>query len=181
MQTQINQSITGEIFAYLPIGRAELIQGEIIEMPPPSYMHGFIELNIASLLRHFVRKHNLGYVFTGEAGLYTKRNPDTVRGVDAMYLSHQRFAQIKSPTYVDVAPELVVEVLSPSDRWREVHDKLAEYFAIGVPLVWVINSSKRQVHVYRSLTELEILSEGDTLTGGDILAGFEVLVDEIFE
>lgn len=95
--------------------------------------------------------------------------------------SFERLAQVQSPGYLDVAPELIVEVLSPDDRWSAVNDKLTEYFDVGVQVVWVADPQWQRVHVYRSLTEIEILTVGDTLTGGDLLPGFSVPVAELFE
>ena len=147
---------------------------------PPGYEHGLIETKIVSILYNFVQQHNLGHVMSGEAGVYTHRDPDTVRGMDAAFISDQRLAQAKSKSYLDVAPELLLEILSPSDLWSEVNDKLAEYFAIGVQLVWIVNPKRQEVHAYRSPTELEILTAPDTLSGGEVLPGFTIGVAELF-
>jgi Uma2 family endonuclease len=144
-------------------------------------MHGIVEIKITTLLNTFVTQHKLGYVFGGETGLYTHRNPDTVRGVDAAYISHERFAHIKSASYLDVAPELVVEVMSPDDSWAEINDKIEEYFEIGVQLIWIVNPKRKRVHVYTTFTHLEIFNVGDTLTGGEILPQFELPVAAIFD
>ena len=163
------------------IGRTELVKGEIIFMSPTGYLHGFIEVNFSSLLRNFVDKHKLGRVLGGEVGIYTARNPDTVRGADVAFISNERLAQAKSKSFLDVAPELIVEVLSPDDRWRDINAKLKEYFAIGAQVVWIADPQSRQVHVYRSLTNVAILSGNDTLTAEDILPGFSAPVSDFFE
>jgi len=173
--------VTGEeLFKMGDIGRTELIKGEIIYLMPTGLLHGIIEFAIAAILRNFVQLHQLGYVFGGETGIYITREPDTVRGVDAAYISHERFAQIKSTSYLDVAPELVVEVMSPDDSWTEINDKIEEYFAIGVVLIWIVNPKRKLVHVYRSPTTLEILRAHDTLTGDEVLPGFAVPLTELF-
>lgn len=178
----VKTPITGEdLFEMGDIGWVELVKGELKHMSPPGYEHGLIENNFGGILRAFVRQHKLGYVMTGEVGLYTRRNPDTVRGMDVAFISHERMAQVKSGSYLDLAPELIIEVLSPNDLWSEVNDKLNEYFAIGVKLVWIANPKKQEVHVYRSLTDLEILTAQDTLSGGEVLPGFKVVVGELFE
>jgi Uma2 family endonuclease len=117
---------------------------------------------------------------SGETGIFTNRNPDTIRGMDVAFMSHERMAQVKSKSYLDVAPELVVEIMSPSDRWSETNDKLAEYFAIGVKLVWIVNPSRKEVHIYRALTEIEIPKAGETLTGGQVLPGLSIPVADLF-
>lgn len=169
-----------QLFALGDIGSGDLIKGVFVKMTPPGFWHGYIEFNFGRTLSNFVRQHNLGYVIGGEAGIYTRRNPDTVRGVDVAFISHERMTQVKSESYLDVAPELIVEILSPSDRWDEVNDKLAEYFAIGVQLVWVADPKRKQIHVYRSPTEVEILAEKDVISGGEVLPGFSVTVAELF-
>lgn len=176
------QSITGdELFTMHDVGWAELVEGEVIQQMPTGFLHGKIEFLIGILLGLFVRQHQLGIVFGGETGIYTRRNPDTVRGVDAAYISHERLAQSTSNSYLDVAPELIVEIMSPDDSWTNIDDKLTEYFAIGVELVWIVNPKRQQIHVYTARTQFEVLNRSDTLNGGSILPGFEVTVAEIFE
>ena len=173
--------MTGDaLFALGDVGRTELVRGEVRRMSPTGYLHGFVECNLGAALRTFVREKGLGRVLTGEVGIFTRRNPDTVRGVDVAYLSHERLSQLSSSSYLDVAPELVVEVLSPDDRWSDVTEKLSEYFSIGVDRVWVADPRKRQVHVYRSPTSVEVVGEDDLLPGGDILPGLDLKVAEIF-
>lgn len=174
--------LTGEeLFELGDIGRTELVKGELVRMAPTGHPHGHIEVNFSAALHTFVRQRKLGRVLSGEVGVYTGRDPDTVRGADVAYISNERLAQVQSHSYLDVAPELIVEVMSPDDRWYDINDKLTEYFNIGVQIVWVADPQRKQVHVYRSLTEIEILGVGDTLSGGEALPGFSVAVAELFE
>ncbi len=83
--------------------------------------------------------------------------------------------------FLDVAPDLVVEVLSPHDSAAGLTQKLREYFAIGVRLVWVADPGARAVLAYRSLTDVREIRETDRLTGDDVLPGFEVPVASLFE
>ncbi len=174
--------LTGkELFELGDIGRTELVKGELVRMAPTGYLHGYVESKFSKVLGIFVDERKLGHILTGEVGLYTGRDPDTVRGADVAFISNERLAQVQSHSYLDVAPELIVEVMSPDDRWYDVNDKLAEYFDVGVQIVWVADPQRRQVRVYRSLTEMEILSVDDTLSGGEALPGFNVAVVELFE
>ena len=182
--------LTGEeLFELGDIGRTELVKGELVRMAPTGHPHAYIEVNFSAALHAFVRQRKLGRVLSGEVGIYTGRDPDTVRGADAAFISNERLAQVQSQSYLDVAPELIVEVLSPDDRWYDINNKLAEYFNIGVRIVWIADPQHRQVHVYRSLTEMEILGVEDTLSGGEVLPGFpigtlgrcSVAVGELFE
>ena len=174
--------ITGEELARMPeIGRSELVEGRIVRMSPTGFRHGGVELKMAAVLNAFVDPLRIGRVLVGEVGIYTRRNPDTVRGADVLYISNERYARAsKDKAFLDVAPELVVEVLSPEDRPGEVSRKLAEYFAAAVLLVWIADPATRTVRVHRPGGEPRQLTAEDSLTGEDVLAGFEVRVSELF-
>jgi Uma2 family endonuclease len=178
---QAARLITGEeLLAMGDIGPCELIDGRIVPMTPPGGEHGRIEMSLGAMLFHFVQQHDLGWVIGGEAGVYIQRNPDTVRGMDIAFFSKQRLPEGPPQGYFGVAPELVVEVLSPRDSWTEVQQKVAEYFSIGVQRVWVVNPRKRTVLVYRSATEAQELAEGDPLVGEGVLEGFALPVETLF-
>jgi Uma2 family endonuclease len=175
--------ITGEELARMgDLGRCELVDGRIVRMSPTGYRHGDIEARIAEALGTFVRPRKLGRVLTGEVGLYTRRNPDRVRGADVLFITNATYER-RTPgmAYLDVAPELVVEVLSPDDRAVEVNQKLREYFAIGVRQVWVADPEACSVSAYRSPTDVSEFRETDRLSGGDVLPGFDVAVFALFE
>lgn len=173
--------ITGEELAAMgDIGPCELVKGEILHMSPTGRNHGRIEMTMARILGNFVVEHNLGEILGGETGVYTERNPDSVRGMDICFISHERAAQIRSRSFLDVAPELVVEIMSPDDRWIHVHAKLQEYFAIGVLVVWIVHPDSQEILAYRSLTEVQHFVVGDELTCEPVLPGFRVPVAEIF-
>lgn len=163
------------------IGPCDLIAGRIVPLSPTGDEHGSVELNVASALRAFVRARKLGYVRVGEVGVVTGRRPDTVRGADVLYISNERYARRKRRTgYLDVAPELIAEVLSPSDRPGELSLKLAEYFGAGVVVVWVLDPAAHTVRVHGTASQFVELREGDTLTAEDILPGFAVPVADLF-
>jgi Uma2 family endonuclease len=175
--------ITGEELARMgDLGRCELIDGRVVRMNPTNPRHGQIEVRIAAALEAFVRPRRLGRVLAGEVGVYTHRDPDRVRGADVIYITSDTFAR-RSPTlaFLDVAPELVVEVLSPEDRAVELNQKLREYFALGVNLVWLADPVARTVQVYRSPSDVREAGESDVLSGEDMLPGFEVSVASLFE
>lgn len=172
--------MTGEeLLALGDIGPSELIDGRIVAMTPTGDEHGTIEFNLGSELRVFVRRQRLGRVTGGEVGIYTRRNPDRVRAVDIAFISTSRLAEpVKG--YLTVAPDLVVEIMSPDDRWQDMREKLTEYFTIGVTWVWVVEPSNRKVLVFRSSTTVEEFGEDDTLAGEGVLAGFAVKVADLF-
>jgi len=173
--------VTGEALAEMgDIGRCELVEGKIIMRSPTSWRHGKYERRFGNSLGDFVDKHRLGEVLVGEVGIYTGRNPDTIRGADVIFISNERLAQVKSASFLDVAPELVIEVMSPDDRWTEVKQKIREYFSIGVMLVWVADPSDKTVSVYRSLTDVRLFTESDSLSGEEVLPSFSVSVATLF-
>ena len=151
-------------------------------MPPPNLNHGSVEFNIAGPVFVFLQTHPLGRMVIGESGIYTERDPDTVRGVDLYFISHEHFAKRdKAKGYLTVAPDWITEVKSPSNTEAYIQEKLAEYFAINVRMVWLADPEERCVHVYRSLTDIRTFNEGDTITGEDVLPGFTLPVAKIFE
>jgi Uma2 family endonuclease len=173
--------ITGdELLAMGDIGSCELIDGRIVPMSPTGGEHADLESELDLALRLFVRQYKLGRVLVGEVGIYTQRNPDRVRGADLAFFSKARLPGRAPKGFLEVAPELVVEIMSPEDRWAEVEQKVVEYCAIGVLWVWVVDPKSRTVSVYRSPTEVQKFAEGDTLVGEGVLQGFALLIADIF-
>ena len=178
----LKELFTAEELACLPHQgrRLELVQGKVYEMPLGSGEHGYIACNAGSLLGAHVRANGLGMMFAAETGFFLRRNPDTVRAPDAAFIAQERLpAPEQLRGYVEVAPDLVVEVVSPSDRAREVQDKVAEWLNAGVRLVWVIYPATRSAVAYRSMTEATRLSEDDTLDGGEVVPGFACTLREV--
>ncbi len=175
--------ITGEeLYAMAGVGPCELIDGRIVPTSPTGTKHAMVEIRFASLLDGFVRSKKLGKVMGGEAGIFTQRNPDRVRAADVLFISNERFArQKKAEGYLEAAPELVVEVLSPDDTVAQLTQKLREYFAVGVKLVWVADPDAKVVFAYRSVTDVREFKQGEMLPGDDVLLGFQVAVKELFE
>ena len=172
--------ITGEELLDMgDVGPCELIDGRIVPMAPTGGEHGLVEFNLGGELRSFVRQHQLGWVMGGEVGIYTRRNPDSVRGADVVFISKERMPD-RPKGFLEIALDLVVEVISPNDRWQDIQQKIEEYFAIGVRWVWVVEPDNRAVRIYRSATDIHKLTEADTLMGEGPLAGFALPVAEIF-
>lgn len=163
------------------IGPCELIDGRIVYMSPTGVEHALIENRLGRLLGNFVEERKLGFVLSGEVGIYIRRRPDRVRAADIAFVSRERGGSKPPKGFSQAAPELIVEVMSPDDRWQDVREKIEEYFSIGVQWVWVVEPENRAVLVYRSATEMQKLSKGDALRGEGVLAGFETPVAKLFE
>ena len=173
--------ITGEELSRIPGSElCELVEGKIVPTRPTRYISGRVGSRLAYRLSSFVEERKVGQVMVGEVGIYIRRAPDTVRAADVLYISNTRYAQSRSQSYLDVAPELVVEVLSPDDAWQVVMRKLADYFSIGVQVVWVADPEARSVYAYHSATTAQQFNEGDTLTAPEVLPGFAVPVADLF-
>lgn len=162
--------------------RYELIRGELKRMSPTKPLHGVICARVAGELYAHVRARKLGLVFGAETGFLVETNPDSVVGADAAYVSRDRLAGVESlDNFFPFAPDLAVEVLSPSNTVNEMDEKVALYFAAGSRAVWVINPKRRTVAVYSSPTEVRILTGNETLSGGDVLPGFTLELSELFD
>lgn len=182
MQSQ--ERITGEQLLEISsklIGRVELVKGGIIQMGPAGDIHGELAMILGSLLQIYVKQNDLGKVYAAETGFYTARNPDTVRAADAAFIAKNRLPETPSDGYLEIVPDLTVEVVSPHDRPSEFLEKVNECLEAGVKRIWVVYPKSRQVYVYKSDFSAEVLSGEDSLTGDDVLPGFHCRVTELFE
>jgi Uma2 family endonuclease len=175
--------ITGEELAERPnLGPCELVLGRVVPMSPTGGDHGRVEGNFFRAIDSFARARRVGKVLVGEVGIFTHRNPDSVRGADVAFISTERYERLRSRRgFLDVAPDLVVEVLSPHDSASDLTQRLREYLAAGVRLVWVADPEAKAVRAHRSLADVREFREADRLTGDDVLPGFEVDVRTLFE
>jgi Uma2 family endonuclease len=185
MSTVAEKLLTAEEFARLPEppdgSKQELVRGVIVTTPIPSFRHGEVQATVGFILKLFLRSNPIGRVVV-ESGLVTERDPDTVRGPDVSFWSAERLPLDQTPeVYPDVAADLCVEVLTPSSSRRDMNDKVREYLARGVRMVWVVDPEARSVTVHRQPDEGRVLLESATLTGEDVLPGFSCRVAELFQ
>jgi len=161
--------------------RYELVKGELRMAPPPGSEHGEVTMNLAGPLYQHVKKNNLGVVYAAETGFKLESNPDTVRAPDIAFVRIERVQETgRLAGYMSGAPDLAVEVLSPSDRVSRVEEKVAEWLEGGARMVWVVSPKLHTVTVYRSLTDIVTITEKDKLDGADVVPGFQMNVAEIF-
>lgn len=160
----------------------ELVEGRIVSMPVPKPRHGQICGRVDRLLGNFADEHDLGHVLSNDSAIVTGRGPDTVRGADVAFYSYGRIPKGSLPAgYLPIAPELVVEVRSPSDRWPEPHREVAEYLAAGVLVVVVLDDDRRTAQVFTDEGANRILGPDDELTLPEVLPGFAAPVRRFFD
>lgn len=179
----LKEQFTAEELLHLPtVGRRlELVSGKVYEMAPAGGRHGYTAMNAGVTLSIHVRSNGLGWVFAAETGFILGRNPDTVRAPDVAFVSRSRLGPDEVPdTFIELAPDLVVEVVSPGDSSREVREKVEDWLRAGVRLVWILYPATRTAMVYRSLDDVSDLSDDDYLGGADIVPGFSCQVGDFF-
>jgi Uma2 family endonuclease len=153
----------------------ELVDGEI-RVSPAGARHGEISVRLTAALLAFVSPKRLGRVFDSSTGY---RLPGgNVRSPDASFVSSDRLPRVPEG-FAELAPDLAVEVLSPEDSPREVLDKVGEYLAAGVRLVWVIDPRASRAVSYRSLTDVREIGPDGTLDGGELLPGFRCALSDL--
>jgi len=162
------------------LGRSELVRGELIMMTPAGYRHGRLVSRINARLEVFVNQADLGEVAGAETGFLIARNPDTVRAPDVAFLARDRVAPTPPVGFYDGAPDLAVEVLSPSDRASEVLGKVYDWLDAGCRAVWVVDPETKTVTVYRSRRQIVVLGIAEQLSGEDVVPGFNLSVAEVF-
>jgi Uma2 family endonuclease len=184
MSTATTPLLTAEEYLRLPDnGRpTELVRGRVVEMNVPTPRHGEICVQISYLLRRFLEDHPLGRVVSNDSGVRTERDPDTVRGADVAFFSYSRIPPGPLPQgYLDVVPELIFEVRSPTDRWADVLAKVAEYLRAGVSLVCVLDERTATVTTYLIDRPQRIFTAEEELDLSEVLPGFRVAVARFFE
>jgi len=163
----------------------QLIRGRLLEksLTRHNRRHGRTEAEVAYALKFWLRQQPepRGEVLCGEAGFRLRRDPDSTVGIDLAYISAEMAASTPEDVFlIEGAPVLAVEILSPSNKWDEVTDKVREYLAAGVALIWVLDPVFRTVQVYRPGCEPEMFNSRQELTGEPHLPGFRIEVAGLF-
>jgi Uma2 family endonuclease len=159
-------------------GKYELVDGRIVAMSPAGKPHGSVCVNLLLELGAFVKDRRLGKVYESSTGFRLKGG--NVRVPDVSFEATGR-PRGDMGGFGDGAPDLAVEVLSPTDRARQVLDKVGEYLEAGVRLVWVIDPERRSAVVYRSLAEVRKLGADEFLEGEDVVPGFRCRLADLFD
>ena len=162
------------------LGRCELVCGELVMMSPGRGRHAAVGMRIGRALLNFVQAHGLGEVFDSSAGYVVSRDPDTVSEPNVSFLCTERLKAQNLDAFLEGAPDLAVEILSPGNSALEMRRKMADYFDAGCRVVWMVDPAERTVTVHRPHADPVRLTEDDTLTDEEVLPGFALAVREIF-
>lgn len=164
----------------IPGKSTELVRGRLVISEPPGTFHGKLAARLNSRIGPFVEAHHLGEVFGQDTGFKIASNPDTVRAPDLAFLGHERLARVAKRGYAAVAPDLIVEILSPDDRPGEVRAKIAEWLNAGVRLAWELDPDERIARVYRPDGSVSLVEADGILDGEAVLPGFHCELKDLY-
>lgn len=164
----------------IPGKGAELVRGVLMVKEPPGFLHGAVAARLAQALMVHADARALGMVLAAETGFKLASDPDTVRAPDIAFVRRERIPDPLPTGYAVMAPDLVVEVLSPDDRPGAVLAQVADWLSAGSTLVWVVDPAARRARVYRADGSEAMLGENDALEGDAVLPGFACRLGTIF-
>ncbi len=167
-----------ELWALPEDQRGELIRGEMTPVTPVGKPHWRLVGKVIYALEHFAREHGLGDV-GAEGGFILARDPDVVLAPDVSFVRAGRLSDDQAG-FMPLAPDLAVEVISPSNSAPEMSRRVRLYLDAGVRLVWVVDPSQRTITAYAPDRTARMFVDGETLDGGDVLPGFRLPVGELF-
>ena len=154
----------------------EFVEGKLIPMAAAKIIHGDIAAEILILLGNYVKEHQLGKLYTAET-VFTVG--DRGRKPDVAFVASERIPDDLWQNF-PIPPDLAIEVVSETAAMQAVHEKAFEYLDAGTQLVWAIEPFSQTVTVYRSSTDISLLTIDDTLTGDPAVKGFHCRVAELF-
>jgi len=161
--------------------RYELVAGELRRTPLRGRRHGLVGGRLLGLLGSRAVEERLGRVFAAGTGFVLARDPDTVRSPDIAFIRNDHLpASEPEETFWPGAPDLAVEVVSPGDTFHDLDEKVNAWLAAGAAMVWVVNPRWQHVTVYRSDTDVRVLTKDGELGGEDVVPGFRCRVGDIF-
>jgi Uma2 family endonuclease len=184
MATTRQRLMTADELGRLPDDgmRRDLIDGEVIELPPTNFDHGQQSNRLAFNLTGFVLRNHLGQVVGAETGFRLGREPDTVLAPDVAFVRGDRLPpRAEWGEFLEMAPDLAVEIISPSERPPAVQRKVRKYLDAGVQVVWVVYPRQQTVTIYTPDGVERVLRATDTLDGVDVLPGFALPLAELFD
>lgn len=163
-----------------PPWRHELWRGELKRMSPAGHWHGNVGAELTAHLHAWVRPRRLGRVYGADTGFVLTRDPDTVLAPDGAFVRTERVPPRRDPGFFAGAPDVAIEVMSPSDARRQVVAKAQLFLAHGASEVWVVDPARETITLFGRTAEPLVLQRADMLTGHGALTGFTLPLDELF-
>ena len=160
--------------------RIELTRGRLVREPGPGFPHATVQALLVTALTNHARATGAGRI-ADNGSFILDAEPGTVRVPDIAFVVKDRAPRGYSAALPRLAPDLVVEILSPSNRAGDVQERLRDYFDAGVRLIWVVDPRRRTAAVYRRGASAELLGPAGILDGGDVLPGFRLPIADLFE
>jgi Uma2 family endonuclease len=181
MATIIAAPLTLEEFGQLPDDgvRHEISEGELITVAPPKFLHTLVAVAVFEVLQTYLKQQGGARAFP-EAGYVLSHDPLTIRQPDVSVLSTERIRATDVAGYVEGAPELAVEVVSPSQSAEDLDIKVQQYLRSGAEQVWVVYPITKRIHIFLAGGKVRILNETQTLEAGELLPGFSAKVGDFF-
>lgn len=160
----------------------ELVRGELFVMSPASPVQGRYAARLIGPLQLYVEEHDLGEVYTAEPGFELQLGPaQTVRAPDVAFVREEHIPpDHEASGFWSLAPDLAVEIISPSETAQMIQDKVDDYLAAGVRLIWLVYPKSKRVVEYKSPIQIRHLGVKDNLEGGDVIPGFEYALSRLF-
>jgi Uma2 family endonuclease len=166
-------------------GLFEIIKGEIREVSPSGLRSTILAAEIARLIGNYVHDHKLGFMTSSDGGFLLSTDPDTIRVPDVGFIAKNKVNIPITSGFAAVAPDLVVEVISPSNSEKEIRERVKDYVDAGTQMIWVIYPDDQSADVYTPAegesANLKFIESGGVLEGGDVLPGLRVSLREVFE
>ena len=162
--------------------RYELIEGELKVMSPAGGRHGRIAVRINKLLAIHVDDNHLGATYAAETGFIIAVNPDTVRAPDGAFVRKEKIASLDDDSgFLPFAPDLAVEVVSPTDSFASIERKALMWLKAGTQLVLILEPESKTAHVYRSRTDIAVYGVGDIIDAADVVKDWKFAVSDVFD
>jgi Uma2 family endonuclease len=163
----------------IPDKRIELVKGLLVVREPAGAQHGRVAMELARRLANHTEARGLGRVYAAETGFTLARDPDTVRAPDIAFIRAERLPDPEPAGFPDLAPDVVVEVLSPGDRPGVVLAKVADWLSAGTRLVWIVDPERRLARVYRQDGTERLVTVNEALDGEDVVPEFSCTLSAV--
>jgi Uma2 family endonuclease len=161
--------------------RYELVRGELRQMSPSSFTHGGYEIRLLVALAKYLEKHpEMGEIRPGDTGFRLQTEPLTVRVPDVSFVAAERIPTDDTPAFLALAPDLVVEIISPSETAKSMAEKVSDYLGAGTRLLWLVYPEQQEVQEYRPDAPFHIYRIDEELDGREVLPGFRYALRALF-